>query len=246
MKASFYKKLQEDFIIIRSLHYQDSFDQERYDLTVSSIRDARKKIVAHSPHAERKVLLYCIDTLFEILNEGDNNKIFDFTDAIHNIPEIYMQKRNLYSFREELTAFQKKYGKHYFAFIYEIKPLFTKRAPKNKWEYFFAASDEDFKRLHPIGYKFLLFIGITAFLLPFVIYSIYILLINPSMPKDVPLLSSDFIALILGFIGTFTVGIGLFNIVAAWIHQYLGHMLTVVCLLGGTAITLFSMYLIYA
>ena len=49
----------------------------------------------------------------------------------------------------------------------------------------------------------------------------------------------------LGYVGTFIVGIGLFNIVAAWIHQYLGHLLTAVCLLGGTALTLFSMYLLY-
>ena len=71
----------------------------------------------HSAPSEKNILLYCIDTLFEILNEGDKQKNFDFADAIHNIPEIYMQKRNLYSFRKELKAFQKKYGKHYFAFI---------------------------------------------------------------------------------------------------------------------------------
>jgi hypothetical protein len=57
--------------------------------------------------------------------------------------------------------------------------------------------------------------------------------------------ASDIIAFILGLIGSFTVGIGLFNIVAAWIHQYLGHLLTAICLLGGTALTLFSMYLLY-
>ena len=129
MKASFYKKLQDDFVMIRFMQYPDSFDQEKYDSTVLSIREARKKINMHSVPAEKNILLYCIDTLFEILNEGDKQKIFDFADAIHNIPEIYMQKRNLYSFRKELKAFQKKYGKHYFAFINEVKPHFTKKTP---------------------------------------------------------------------------------------------------------------------
>ena len=236
MKAYFYKKLQDDFVMIRHMQHPDCFDQERYDSTLLSIREARKKINMHSAPAERNILLYCIDTLFEILNEGDKQKIFDFADTIHNIPEIYMQKRNLYSFRKELKAFQKKYGKHYFAFINEVKPHFTKKAPKNKWEYFSAASDEDFKRLHPVGYKWLCGIGITALMLPQIIYLAYCLFINPA---------PDEWTLMLGYVGTFIVGIGLFNIVAGWIHQYLGHMLTAVCLLGGTALTLFSMYLLY-
>ncbi len=245
MKASFYKKLQDDFVMIRFLQHQDSFDQEKYDSTLLSIRESREKIKMHSAPFEKEILLYCIDTLFEILNECDKNKIFDFADAIHNIPEIYMQKRNLYSFRKELSAFQKKYGKHYFTFINEVKPHFTKKAPKNKWEFFSAASDEDFKKLHPAAYKCLVGIGITASLLPFIIYSIYIFFVHPPMSMEESISASDFIAFILGYIGTFTVGIGLFNIIAAWIHQYMGHLLTVVCLLGGTAITWFSMYLLY-
>ena len=236
MKESFYKKLQDNFVMIRFMQYPDSFDQEKYDSTSLSIREARKKINMHSAPAEKNILLYCIDTLFEIMNEGDKQKIFDFADAIHNIPEIYMQKRNLYSFRKELKAFQKKYGKHYFAFINEVKPHFTKKAPKNKWEYFSATSDEDFKKLHPVGYKWLCGIGITALMLPQIIYTAYCLFINPA-PNEWTLM--------LGYVGTFIIGIGLFNIVAAWIHQYLGHLLTAVCLLGGTALTLFSMYILY-
>ena len=169
MKTSFYEKLQYDFAMIRFLHGQNPLDQEKYDATVSSIGEARKKIHAHSSPSEKEVLLYCIDTLFEILNEGDKQKVFDFADAIHNIPEIYMQKRNLYSFRKELKAFQKKYGNHYFAFLNQVRPHFTKKAPKNKWQYFSAASDEDFKRLHPVGYKWLCGIGITVLVLPQII-----------------------------------------------------------------------------
>ena len=73
-------------------------------------------------------------------------------------------------------------------------------------------------------------------MLPQIIYLIYVIAINPA-PNEWTLM--------LGYVGTFIVGIGLFNIVAAWIDQYLGHLLTAVCLLGGTALTLFSMYLLY-
>ncbi len=236
MKVSFYEKLQDDFVMIRFLQHQDSFDQEKYDETILSIREARKQINMHSVADEKRILLYCIDMLFEVLNEGDRQKVFDFADAIHNIPEIYMQKRNLYSLRMEFKSFQRKYGKEYFPFISEVKPHFTKKAPKNKWEYFSSHSDEDFKRLHPIGYYLFCGIGITALMLPQIIYIAYCFFINPA---------PDGGALILGYVGAFIVGIGLFNVVAAWIHQYLGHLLTAVCLLGGTALTLFSMYLLY-
>ena len=236
MKLSFYKKLQDDFIMIRFLQNQDCLDRKRYESTIVSIREARKKINMHSVPAEKEILLYCIDTLFEILNEGDRQKIFDFADAIHNIPEIYMQKRNLYSFRGELQDFQKKYGEHYFTFIKDVKPHFTKKAPNNKWEFFSPSSDEDFKKLHPIGYKFLCALGIFALMLPQVIYLAYIIAINPAPNEG---------WIMLGYVGTFIVGIGLFNIVAAWIHQYLGHLLTAICLLGGTALTFLSLHLLY-
>lgn len=236
MKASFYKKLQDDFIMIRFLQYQSQCDREKYDTTILSIKAARKKIDTHSAPAEKKVLLYCIDTLFAVLNEGDKQKAFDFADAMHNIPEVYMQKRNLYSLRQQLKSFQRKYGKTYFPFIDEVKPHFSKKAPKNKWEFFFASSDEDFKRLHPVGYKWLCAIGVIALMLPQILYLAYCLFINPA-PNEW--------ALMLGYVGTFIIGVGLFNIVAAWIHQYLGHLLTAICLLGGTALTLFSMYLLY-
>ena len=106
--------------MIRFLYHQEPFDQKRYDSTVLSIREAREKINMHLASPEKNIVLYCIDTLFEIINEGNKQKIIDFADAIHNIPEIYTHKRNLYSFRKELKAFQKKYGKQYFAFISEV------------------------------------------------------------------------------------------------------------------------------
>ena len=44
MKAAFYKKLQDDFIMIRYLKYQELCNQAKYDKTLISIKEARKKI----------------------------------------------------------------------------------------------------------------------------------------------------------------------------------------------------------
>ena len=40
---------------------------------------------------------------------------------------------------------------------------------------------------------------------------------------------------VIGFAGGIVVGIGLFNIVAAWMHQYFGHVVTLLCFLLGAA-----------
>lgn len=243
MKESFYGKLQDDFIMIRFAQCTNGYDREKYDAAILSVKEARKKIDMHSPRGEKEILLYCIDTLFEILSEGDEQKIFDFADAVHNVPEIYMQKRDLYSFQREFRSFQKKYGKHYFAFINEIKPRFTKRAPKNKWEYFSAESDDDFKKLHPIGYGFLVVCGMIAFLSPMIIYFIHILCLSP---HNEPTSAVELAIFVLGTVGSLVMGIGLFNIVAAWIHQYLGHRLTAVCLSVGLLLISISLFLLCA
>ncbi len=235
MKDEFYKKLQKSLVRIRALHFPGGFDGEIYDSTISSIRNAREAISANADKYEKRIMLYCIDTLFDILLEGDNDKIIHYVDAIHNVPEIFMQRRNLYSFRQEFEAFRRRYGERYFHFIYEVRPLFTKKSPKNKWDYFSPSSDVDFKLLHPVLYPVLATIGCVALILPILIY--YICILAFSLPNEWPIL--------LGLVGVVTFGVGLFNIVAAWLHQYLGHLLTAVCLIGGVVITALSMLLLY-
>ena len=66
MKASFYKNLQSDFSVIRFLQYEGSFNLEEYKTAIESIKEARRKIKQHSAPGEKKILLYCIDTLFSM------------------------------------------------------------------------------------------------------------------------------------------------------------------------------------
>ena len=126
--------------------------------------------------------------------------------------------------------------KHYFPFIDEVKPHFTKKAPKNKWEYFLPESDEEFKRLHPVGYKFLVAAGLTVLFVPMLLYMAVVIFIDPA-PNEWPV--------VLGLAGAFIVGTGFFNIVAAIIHQYLGHLFTAVCLLGGSGIVALALFMLY-
>lgn len=114
------------------------------------------------------------------------------------------------------------------------KPVFNKECPKKYKTFFSPNSDDEYKAKHPLAYKIIVTVGITVLLLPMIIY----VLVCGS--KDV---ESGW--LMLGLAGSFIIGIGLFNIVAAWLGQYLGHMVTFVCLLGGGSLVAISSLLLF-
>lgn len=236
MKEKFYHQLQSDFIMVRHLHSGGEVDSAQLRPVLKNLRQARTSLQKRAIGQEKRLLCYCIDTLLELVDEGERQKIFDFADTAHNMPEIYMGGRSFYSFRREIKAFQRKYGTSYFKNVNKISPRFSRKAPKNYAEFFSRSSDNDFKRAHPVGYVFLLLIGMFVLFTPMVAYIAYIIFINPC-PNEWTIM--------LGWAGTFAIGVGLFNIVGAWIHQYLGHGVTLGCILGGAAVTALAMYMLY-
>ena len=104
--------------------------------------------------------------------------------------------------------------------------------PKGASAYFYASSDEDFKRRHPWGYFFLVLLGLTALMGPVVLYCIYAIPIADNSPW-----------LMLGWIGAFIVGVGLFNFVAIIIQQYLGHLVSILSFIIGGILVILSLYL---
>lgn len=96
--------------------------------------------------------------------------------------------------------------------------------PKGSAAFFLMESDADFQRRHPVGYVFAVLLGIFALLLPEIVY--LLLLLPPHAPPS--------FGVFLGMAGGFIVGIGLFNFVAIILHQYLGHLVSILCyLIGG-------------
>ena len=115
-------------------------------------------------------------------------------------------------------------------------PKFQKEFPKDAMQYLNSASDEAFKKKHPIGYGVLVACGLGALVLPMII-----LLLVTAIWFPAP--NSGF--LLLAMVGCFIIGIGLFNIVAAWIGQYLGHKVTIGCFLVGGILVLISCVIMY-
>lgn len=98
--------------------------------------------------------------------------------------------------------------------------------PKEYKTYFYASSDDVFKAKHPIGYVFLVVLGITVLLLPAIVFSVFV--------------GTESGWAVLGFAGGFVFGIGLFNFVAIIIKQYLGHWVSIVSFLVGGIMMLIS------
>ena len=117
-----------------------------------------------------------------------------------------------------------------------IRPVFNKGMPKNAGTFFSAQSDVRFQCEHPRAYRLLVFLACTALLLPVVLYGVFTLAVFPA--PNSPLL-------MLGWLGAFIFGAGLFNIVDAWIRQYLGHAVTAVCFVLGAALVAVSCLLLY-
>ena len=116
------------------------------------------------------------------------------------------------------------------------KSRFYWYVPKNAAEYFSSASDDIFKKAHPIAYGFIVFLGIIALIGPCFVWIIYSGVINPA-PNS--------FWLMLGFAGAFSIGIALFNVVAAILKQYLGHFLTLGCSTFGVLLIYIAFLILY-
>ena len=235
MERDFYEKLREAFAYIRSVFSDTDSDSSRFLFFKDTLKQSKKIILKDKKSEDNRLIVYCIDTMFDILNEGNREKIYDFADTVYNIPEICMGKRNFYSFNEEIKAFQSKYGDKYFDSFNKVSPRFTKKAPKNKWLYFLPNSDDGFKKQHPVAYGFLRAFGLIALFAPMIAYLVVCFLNHH-------IFENGFV--MLGLAGSFMIGIGLFNIVAAFVHQYLGHTLTLICIGGGGALVAVTLALL--
>ena len=102
--------------------------------------------------------------------------------------------------------------------------------PKGSSSYFFAASDYEFKEKHPVGYGFLVMLGIAALLLPVILYMVFVIPIADNSPW-----------LMLGWVGGFVIGIGFFNFVSIIIKQYLGHWVSIISFIIGSILIWISL-----
>ena len=122
----------------------------------------------------------------------------------------------------------------------KVRPRFYWRVPRdeNAGFWFSPLSDEAFKAEHPKLYWLLVAIGLTVFFVPWFGFPLLEIALIPGANEN----GWTF----LGMGGGFLVGVGLFNIVGAWLEQYLGHWVTILFLVLGGAMMAASWLLLAA
>lgn len=118
----------------------------------------------------------------------------------------------------------------------DYMPKFQKEFPKDAINYFHPKYDEAYKKAHPVKYGVLVTCGLGVLVLP-----IFLLIFVTQYWYPAP--NSGFLFMTMA--GGFIIGVGLFNIVAAWINQYLGHWVTIGCILLGSSLVSISLVIIY-
>ena len=104
--------------------------------------------------------------------------------------------------------------------------------PSNASFFFDPSSDDDFRTKHPVGYVFLVILGLIVFITPMIIYGIYVIA-NYGNESNLWFL--------LGLFGSISIGVSLFNFVAIIINQYMGHLVSIITFLLGILLILISL-----
>jgi hypothetical protein len=103
-----------------------------------------------------------------------------------------------------------------------------------KQSYFSKESDYEFKTKHPIGYTFLIILGLIVLFAPMIFYLVIANSINPE----------GSFWMILGVVGALVFSFGLYNFVDIIINQYLGHKFSIITLLLGALLMFISIQLL--
>jgi len=124
-----------------------------------------------------------------------------------------------------------------------ISPIFSNgfsKKPSKNWIYWLSDELENkYMRQYPRATKVFSVLMWIVFLLPSVLFVRSLVVLTWNGVEILGPLAG------LGIIGCVLIGLGLGNIVAAFMHIYLGHLVTTVLMLSGVFILLATYYLIF-
>ena len=112
---------------------------------------------------------------------------------------------------------------------FRLSPSFVSREGR----YYDDDADEALKLAHPVFYAVFVLLGLLLFAGSVVGFGVF--------AGEVLSLSSPW--LILGYLGAAAFGVGLYSFFMAFVHQYMGHLLTLLLSVGGAFCVLLSLLL---
>lgn len=121
-----YMMLKQAFIDFRAGAAPGCNDADRqtaWDRGRARLNEARKAL-AQEDTTEGRFARYCMDVMDNVLKSGNRQEIYDFADAMHNMPEAGLPAANggrrIASFRPEVDFLRKRYGEAWFADFFPI------------------------------------------------------------------------------------------------------------------------------
>ncbi len=125
MKKNTYESFSDDFIAIRDIAFSKlsvEHGVNKLKEKMDSLTLIRNMIINQGSEDEKEILVYCIDTLFDLIEKKEFNTINDFCNAVHNIGLfLYVPRWNdgpTWSKSDYydvfIFPFRQKYGRTYF------------------------------------------------------------------------------------------------------------------------------------
>ena len=184
-------------------------------------KQCNKKLTSN----ENALLLYCIDTMLEIINKDKTQKIVDFANISKQVVEVYQKKRYFHSLSLDITNFRFKWGKDYFKDYKKIYRISIEKDPA------FMTKDE--KEQYIRKTKRIIPISIISWFLSAIIYNFVVI---KNAPNEWYTLS--------GFFGIMFLQFGVLNFFAD--KQIAMSKKTSFCLIAfGGIIFLLSMFFLF-
>jgi len=101
------------FVYIR--HYAFSKDETALKNALIQIEEKRALVNHFATTFEKEIFNYCFDNIKNLFEERQYEILYDFADAVHNLPEIFYCKYNLNHYWETyIEPLRKKHGKQFF------------------------------------------------------------------------------------------------------------------------------------
>ena len=115
------------------------------------------------------------------------------------------------------------------------------KIPRNAKKFFSPKQEKELKAKYGIWYTFHTILSIVILFTPFFIF----LFLSPSNAFEPTTQSGNLLGAIggiIGLIGSFSIGVGLVNIFMTLVKQYLGHIVTLVAIVGGILLDILGLY----
>lgn len=131
-------KISKALLIIRDYYDSKSNNQPFSKFKLETAQHYLDEIVSYidskSPDIERDFLFFCLGELDDLIEEGDNEKISRFANAVHRIPFIFCgeEKWDKDFKKKYIFPFCDRYGYDVFSEILEMKVTIATISPKNK------------------------------------------------------------------------------------------------------------------